>query len=260
MKIASVLAAGALGVAALFAFAQTKTDAAPKAAKAPVAAATGEQAALEESIKKAIAPRLGDNVQVDAVTKSPYADLYEVRMGGDVLYTDKTGQYLFLGKIIDLNTREDMVQKRMAEINRIDFKDLPFDSAIKMVKGNGKNVIAVFEDPNCGYCKRLRKTLAGMNDVTVYTFMYNILAEDSSVKSRNIWCSKDRLKAWDDWMLSGVNPAEASPQCNAPNDAVYALGQKLHINGTPAIFFTDGLRVSGAMEQAALEKKFSEIK
>ena len=134
------------------------------------------------------------------------------------------------------------------------------ESAIKTVKGNGKRVIAVFEDPNCGYCKRFRHTINEMDNVTVYTFMYNILAEDSAVKSRNIWCAPDRAKAWDDWMLNGKSAPQAPANCTAPNDKILALGQKMKITGTPTVFFTDGTRIPGAIDQKALEAKLASVK
>jgi thiol:disulfide interchange protein DsbC len=199
-------------------------------------------------------------VKVDTITKTPYGGLYELRIGGDIFYTDAKGDYLFVGRIIDTKTSADLTRARVDEINKIKFADLPFDSALKMVKGNGKRVIAVFEDPNCGYCKRLRQTLAEMDNVTIYTFMYNILAEDSSVKSRNIWCSPDRAKAWDEWMLKGKAAPDAPANCTAPNDKIFALGQKLKITGTPTIFFTDGTRIPGAVDGKALEAKLASIK
>jgi thiol:disulfide interchange protein DsbC len=105
----------------------------------------------------------------------------------------------------------------------------------------------------------LRHELAGMDDVTVYTFMYNILAADSSTKSKNVWCSPDRLKAWDDWMVSGKAPASAPASCATPNDKVYALGQKLHVTATPTIFFADGSRIPGYLERDKLEEKWSSL-
>jgi thiol:disulfide interchange protein DsbC len=218
------------------------------------------QSAQETVIKKAIEPRLGDGVKVDSVTKTPYGGLFEVRVGGDIFYTDAKGDYLFIGRIVDTKTFQDYTKARVDEINKIKFADLPFDSAIKMVKGNGKRVMAVFEDPNCGYCKRLRHTLAEMDNVTVYTFMYNILSEDSVVKSRNIWCSADRAKAWDDWMIDGKAAATAPANCTAPHERILALGQKMKITGTPTIFFTDGTRIPGAVDGKALESKLASIK
>ncbi len=218
------------------------------------------QTTQEAAIKKAIEPRLGEGVKVDSVTKTPYGGLYEVRVGGDIFYTDAKGEYLFIGRVVDTKTFTDYTKARVDEINKIKFADLPFDSALKMVKGNGKRVIAVFEDPNCGYCKRFRQTLNEMDNLTVYTFMYNILSEDSAVKSRNIWCSADRMKAWDDWMLKGKVAETAPANCNAPNDKILALGQKMKITGTPTVFFTDGTRIPGAVDGKALEGKLASIK
>ena len=203
---------------------------------------------------------LGEGAKIESVTKTPYGGLLEVRVGNDIVYTDPKGEYLFIGRILDTKTFKDHTKARIDEINKIKFADLPFDSALKMVKGNGKRVIAVFEDPNCGYCKRFRQTLNEMDNVTVYTFMYNILSEDSAVKSRNIWCSADRNKAWDDWMLKGKAADAAPANCTAPNDKIFALGQKMKVSGTPTIFFADGTRISGAVDSKALESKLASIK
>lgn len=214
----------------------------------------------EAAIKKTIESRMGENVKIDAVSKTPYSGLYEVRIGGDIVYTDAKGDYLFIGRIIDTKTSTDLTRSRTDEINKIKFSDLPLDSAVKMVKGNGKRVIAVFEDPNCGYCKRLRHTLSEMDNVTIYTFMYNILSEDSIAKSRNIWCSPDRAKAWDEWMLKGKAAPDAPANCTSPHDKILALGQKLKITGTPTIFFADGTRIPGAVDAKSLEAKLAAIK
>nr|WP_315252196.1 DsbC family protein [uncultured Duganella sp.] len=214
-----------------------------------------------DAIKKLIEPRLGANVKVDSVTETPYSGLYEVRIGSDILYTDKTATYLVNGHIFNLTTGADLTRERIEELTKIKFSDLPLDKALKSVKGDGSRVIAVFEDPNCGYCKRLRQTtLKETDNVTVYTFMYNILSDDSFVKSKNVWCAQDRQKAWDDWMLNGKVPATAAAGCESPNDEVLALGRKLAIQGTPAIFFADGSRIPGAIDAKALEDKFSKLK
>jgi thiol:disulfide interchange protein DsbC len=186
--------------------------------------------------------------------------LYEVRIGGDIIYTDPKADYLFVGRILDTKTQKDFTRARLDEINKIKFADLPFDSAVKMVKGNGKRVIAVFEDPNCGYCKRFRQTLNDMDNVTVYTFLYNILSEDSAVKAKNIWCSADRAKAWDQWMLNGKAAAAAPENCSTPNEKIFELGRKMKVTGTPTIFFADGSRIPGAVDAKALEEKLASLK
>jgi len=214
-----------------------------------------------DAIKKLVEPRLGANVKVDSVKETPYAGLYEVRIGNDILYTDKTGTYLFSGHVFNLTTSTDLTKERLEEINKIKFSDLPLDKAIKTVKGDGKRVIAVFEDPNCGYCKRFRQTtLKETDNITVYTFMYNILADDSFTKSKNIWCAPDRSKAWEDWMVNNKAAPAAAEACASPNQDVLELGHKLGVSGTPAIFFADGTRVPGAIDTKALEEKFAKIK
>ena len=214
-----------------------------------------------DAIKKLIEPRLGTNVKVDSVKETPYSGLYEVRIGSDILYTDKTATYLINGHIFNLTTGADLTRDRIDEISKISFSDLPLDKAIKSVKGDGKRVIAVFEDPNCGYCKRFRQTpLKETDNITVYTFLYNILSDDSFVKSKNVWCAPDRNKAWDDWMLSGKAAPVAAASCASPNDEVLALGRKLGVSGTPAIFFADGSRVAGAIDTKGLEGKLAQVK
>jgi thiol:disulfide interchange protein DsbC len=219
------------------------------------------QDVTEAKIKKNLEPKLGEGVKIDSVKKTPYAGLYEIRVGNEIRYTDQTGSYLIVGHVFDLKSSEDLTQARIDDLSKIKFDELPTELAIKTVKGNGKRVIAVFEDPNCGYCKRFRQqTLSQVDNVTVYTFMYNILSPDSSTKSQNIWCSADRNKAWDEWMVKGKLAAAAPAGCTSPNEKVLALGQKLNINGTPAIFFADGSRVPGAIDARTLETKLASIK
>jgi thiol:disulfide interchange protein DsbC len=226
-----------------------------------IASCVNAETTLEANIKKALEPRLGEGAKIDSVRETPYAGLYEIRVGGDILYTDKKGEFLIIGHVYDAKTSQDLTRARIDDINKISFSDLPLDSAIKQVKGNGKRVIAVFEDPNCGYCKRLRQTtLKELDNVTIYTFLYNILSDDSFVKSKNIWCAPDKAKAWDDWMINGKMTATAPAACATPNDKIFALGRKLKIEGTPAIFFADGTRIPGAIDLKTMEAKFATVK
>ncbi|MCC2974307.1 DsbC family protein [Massilia sp. IC2-476] len=237
-----------------------KTKVAVLLATGLLASCVEAQNTTEATIKKALEPRLG-GAKIEAIRETPYGGLYEVRVAGDILYTDKKGEYLFIGHVYDTKTSTNLTRARVDEINKIKFSDLPLEMALKQVKGNGKRQIAVFEDPNCGYCKRLRQTtLKDIDNVTIYTFMYNILSEDSFVKSKNIWCAPDRVKAWDDWMINGKLPPTAPAACESPNDKVVALGQKLRIQGTPAIFFTDGSRIPGAVDLKGLEAKLDSLK
>ena len=218
------------------------------------------ETAQEAAVRKAITPRLGEDAKVESVTKTPYSGLYEVQVNGDVIYTDAKAEYLFVGRVVDTRTYQDYTKARLDEINKVNFGNLPLELAIKEVKGNGRRVIAVFEDPNCGYCKRFRRTLEEVDNITVYTFLYSILSPDSVEKSRNVWCAPDRAQAWGDWMLNGKLPPTAAASCNTPHEKILELGQNMKVTGTPTIIFADGSRIPGAIDAKALEAKLSSIK
>ena len=221
-----------------------------------VAAGAGAQ---EAEIRKNLAERLPNLPAIDEVTKTPVPGLYEVRVGNDVLYTDAEGNYLIQGQIIDTKARRNLTEERVNKLSAIDFASLPLKDAIVWKNGNGKRKIAVFADPNCGYCKRFERDLQAVKDVTVYTFLYPILAPDSTTKSNAIWCAKDRTKAWQDWMLRGVVPAAAPANCETPVARNTELGRKHRVNGTPALVFEDGTRVPGALNTEQIEAQLAEV-
>jgi thiol:disulfide interchange protein DsbC len=214
-------------------------------------AAYADEAAIKRSVE-AIFP----GVKVESVKKTPYLGLYEVRAGSELIYTDEKVTYIITGDIIEAKTKKNLTQERLNRLAQINFAELPLELAVKQVRGSGKRVIATFEDPNCGYCKKLAKDMQNMTDVTIYTFLYPILSPDSTEKSKAIWCSPDKVKAWNDWMVNGVSPS-AKGDCGAPIEKVVEIGQKLNIRGTPTIFLSNGARLPGAVPLARLEQEMA---
>ncbi len=202
----------------------------------------------EASVRRTVEARF--DVKVDDVAKAALGGLYEVRMGEEIVYTDEKVSFLMVGSLIDARTRENITETRKEKLSTIKFDDLPLDAAIKTVRGNGKATLAVFADPNCGFCKRMEKELAAMSDVTIYTFLYPILDPttngDSMRKSRAIWCAKDRSKAWYDLMLKNVSPIMMGNCDTSVIDRNMELGRKLGISGTPTSFIRSGQRIVGA--------------
>jgi thiol:disulfide interchange protein DsbC len=215
----------------------------------------------EAEIRKNLAQRLPEFPKIDEVSKTPVPGLWEVRIGSEVLYTDADGSYIFEGELIDTKSKANLTRARIAKLTAIKFDDLPLKDAIVIKQGNGSRKLAVFGDPNCGYCKRLERELVALKDVTIYNFVYPVLGADSDQKSRAIWCSKDAMKTWRDWMLDGVAPPRAMGKCDvAAVDRTIAYGKKHRINGTPAIIFENGERVPGALSGADLAKRLDEAK
>ena len=211
----------------------------------------------EAAIRKSITERLPDFPAIDEVNKTAIPGLYELRIGTEILYTDELGNHVIEGQIIETKSRTNLTEVRIAKLTAIDFATLPLKDAIVWKQGSGARKLVIFADPNCGYCKRFEKELQTVKDVTVYTFLYPILGGDSPEKSRNIWCAKDNTKAWRDWMLDGTAPPHSMGKCDtAALDRNTAMGKKYRVNGTPALVFEDGKRVSGMMTVDQVEKQF----
>ena len=214
----------------------------------------------EALIRKNLQERIPQFPKIDEITKAPMPGLYEIRVDGtEIYYTDAEGNFLIQGQLIDTRSRRNLTEERIDKLTAIDFQSLPLKDAFTIVRGNGKRKIALFQDPNCGYCKRFERDLQNVDNVTIHMFLYPILGPDSVTKSRNIWCAKDKAKAWQDWMLREQLPAKGSCDTAALTRNV-EFGRKWRINGTPTLVFADGSRVPGAISAQQVEQKLAEVK
>jgi thiol:disulfide interchange protein DsbC len=231
-----------------------------RAALACAALLAGTPALAQAPTPEAVIRKnLGERIQlfrtIDEVSKTPMPGLYEVRVGTDLYYTDAEGNHVIEGTLMDARTRKDLTEERQNKLLAMDFDKLPLKDAFTIVRGNGKRKVALFEDPNCGYCKRMERDLQKVDNVTFYIFLYPILGRDSLEKSRDIWCAKDPAKAWLDWMVRDQRPAPTATQCDATALVRNVeLGRKHKISGTPTAVMTDGSRVPGALNAPQLEK------
>ena len=213
--------------------------------------------AQEATIRKNLSERLPNLPKIDEVSKTPMNGLFEIRMGNEVMYSDAEGVFLIQGTLIDVKQKRNLTEERLDKLAAIPFDQLPMKSAFTQVRGNGKRKLAVFADPNCGYCKRFEKDLQKLDNVTIHHFLYPILGEDSKIKSRHIWCAKDKAKTWNNWMVNGTTPPAAHCDVSAI-EAVVAFGQKNRITGTPMLLFADGKRVPGAVSMAQVESMLAD--
>ncbi|MES2879630.1 MAG: DsbC family protein [Pseudomonadota bacterium] len=213
--------------------------------------------AQEATIRKNLGERITQLQQIDEVTPSPMPGLYEVRVNGtEIFYTDAKGNFLIQGSLIDTKQRRNLTEERVDKLTAISFDALPLKDAFTIVRGNGKRKLAVFEDPNCGYCKRFEQDLQKIDNVTIHMFLYPILGADSMEKSKHIWCAKDKAKTWQDWMVRDQAIATASCDVAALTRNV-ELGRKYKITGTPTLIFANGTRVPGAIGAADVEKQLT---
>jgi thiol:disulfide interchange protein DsbC len=209
----------------------------------------------DAAIRKNIGERIPQFPKIDEITKTAIPGLYELRIGTELYYSDEQGNYIIEGQLVDTKTRVNLTEERIAKLTAIDFKTLPLKDAMVWKQGTGERKLVVFADPNCGYCKKFERDLQNVKDVTVYTFLYPILGGDSPEKSKQIWCAKDNIKTWRDWMIKGT-PIGESPACDTSAlQRNFALGQKHRIRGTPGLVFEDGRQQAGALNTEQIEKQ-----
>ena len=206
----------------------------------------------ESQIRKALEPKLGGG-KIEGVQPAPVAGLWEVRVrtpdgSQRVLYTDPVGAYVIQGNIYDLRTDRDLTEERIRKLNAIKFEALPLDLAVKIQRGSGKRVLAMFSDPYCPACRQFERALAEVDDITVYVFMYPVIRPENADHSKAVWCSSDRGKAWLE-LAAGPRPKvpEAGARCANPVEKVLEAGRKLGVNSTPTLFLANGERLSGGL-------------
>jgi thiol:disulfide interchange protein DsbC len=222
----------------------------------------GLASANEDAIRKAVAASQPQWPKADEVRKTPMPGIWEVRFGAELFYTDEAGQELIQqGEMIDLRSKRNLTKERIDALLAVKFSELPLADALMIKQGKGTRKLAVFSDPYCGYCRNLERDLAALKDVTIYTFLYPSIAADSMNRSKNVWCSKEPMVAWRDWMIDGKVPGNAPAACAAEKEKALernlAFGQRYRVRGTPLMLFEDGSRAPGALPGAMVEERLA---
>ncbi len=224
------------------------------AACGPAASAVSNTADTMNVVKATFHERFPD-LKIQDVRPSPLPGFYEVFTGTQVVYSNATADYVFVGKLLDTRTKKDLAREELENRLTIDFQKLPFDQAIKIVKGTGARRLALFEDPDCPFCKKLEQELVNVNDVTLYVFLFPFveLHPQARAHAHAIWCAPDRASAWTQWMLERKDPG--SGECtDDPIDGLQTIGSTLNISATPTFFLESGRRIEGAVAAAQLEQ------
>ena len=218
-------------------------------------------AANEAAIRKALEAKMG-SAKIEGIQPAPIPGLFEVRVrtasGPQILYTDATGTHLIDGSIYHIASGKDLTEERLRRLTAIKFESLPLDQAVKIQRGNGRRVLAMFSDPYCPYCQQFEQTLLKIDDITVYVFMYPVIRPQNADHSKAVWCSPDRAKAWLDLAIQHKRPA-ASADCDNPVDKNLELGRSLRVNSTPTLILANGEKVAGGMNLADLTATLDEV-
>lgn len=209
---------------------------------------------IESQIQKRLQERIPEIGRIDEVRKTTMPGLFEVQVDGtELFYADAKGDFLIRGELFDTKKRANLTQQRSNALTAIDWKDLPLKDAFVIRKGKGQQQMAIFEDPNCGFCKRLEKELQALDNVTIHIFLYPVLGPDSLRKSQAIWCAKDKAQSWESWMQQGKEPDAATCDTSAIERNL-EFGRKQKITGTPTLIMANGTRIPGYVTHKQIEE------
>ena len=215
-------------------------------------------AADEAKIRRVVEAALG-GVRIEGIQPAPLPGFFEVRFttreGPQIIYTDPDASFIFEGSLYDTRAKRNVTEDRLRKLSAIRFDSLPLDLAVKVQRGNGKRVLAMFSDPYCPACRQFEQTLAQVDDITIYYFMYPVIRPELADHSRAVWCSPDRAKAWLDLAARPKpRPAAAAASCDTPIERVLELGKSLRVSSTPTLFFANGERLRGGLPAAQLRE------
>lgn len=204
----------------------------------------------EATVRRMMVEQIRGEGKIESVNKAPWGDLFEVVVRGPkgplIFYVDGKATVIIAGQVIEAKSGRNITEEKLQRLSAIKWETLPLDVALTSVRGNGRRKIAVFSDPNCPYCKKFETELELLDDITVHIFLYPVIKPQSVTQTKSVWCSKDRVKAWNDLILRDIQPT-AKPDCDTPIDRILALGRELGANSTPTWFLQDGVHRKGVM-------------
>ena len=220
-----------------------------------ISATAAITARADEAQVRAALQRAFPQQPIQEILPTLVPGILEAAINGQVLYVTQDGQFVFAGPLIDVKNNQNLTAARLEKLNEIPFENLPLDLAFKWVKGSGARKIAIFEDPDCPYCKVLDQTLKTMDNLTVFVFLFPIeqLHPEAIAKSRAVWCAPNPSKAWDEVVQSGIVPAISGP-CNDPIAKIAEFAKQHRINGTPTSILANGRRLVGAIPRVEFEQ------
>lgn len=214
-------------------------------ATSPASASSGDDKALSDFVIRFKTKHPA--TQVTTVRRSPIPNLYEVVMGRNIAYVDESGRYALFGNVFDMDEQRDLTAGKLAALDRVEVSKLPRKLAIRQVKGDGKRLVVIFADPQCGYCKQMEQELDKATNITIETYILPILGPESARLSRAITCAADPGAAWSAWMLKSEQPPSPPDSCVGSGPEVAKFADSQRIKATPTLVSADGRRNAGAM-------------
>lgn len=215
--------------------------------------------ASDATIRAAI-ESLVPNAKIDSIAEAVVPGLYEVILEGQIVYVSRDGKYLVQGSLFDIANKVDVTEKTRAGIRTAALKNIPKDQRIIFAPENPKHTLTVYTDIDCGYCRRMHQQVAELNKLGIaveYVFFPRSgPGTESWTKAVSVYCADDRRAALTDAKAGQPVPPKT---CANPIEEHFALGSKVGVNGTPAVFTEDGTQVGGYSPPEQLIQRLDEL-
>ncbi len=220
-----------------------------------VAQAQDEFSVVEERIR-ALAP----NAQSIAISETPIEGILMVQVGGDIVYATADGKFLIQGRVVNLETHEDLTEVAKSEVRRELMAGIDASKQITFAPENPAYDLTVFTDIDCGYCRKLHAQVKEYNDngiaIHYMAFPRAGIGSNSYDKAVSVWCASDQQAA----LTLAKQGADPDPEhCENPIAEQYELGVALGVTGTPALLTKDGTLIPGYVPPEQLRERLDKM-
>lgn len=203
---------------------------------------------------------LAPSAQTVAVSETPMNGILQVQVGGEIVYATEDGKYLLQGRVIDMDTREDLTEISKAQIRKDILHNVDAAQQITFAPNHPVHDLTVFTDIDCGYCRKLHSQIAEYNAqgiaVHYMAFPRAGIGSPSYDKAVSVWCAKDQKEA----LTSAKAGNDPKPlQCDNPVDEQYQMGLELGVSGTPALLTEDGRLIPGYVPPETLRQRLDQM-
>ena len=217
--------------------------------------------AEREKLAQALSVTMGTSVAPDTIRETSLPSIAEARLPTGPVFISRDGTFIMQGTLFDVSKKINVTQKSIEDMQQFQFSKIPVDQAIKVVVGKGERKFVLFEDPNCGYCRKLAEELQKIDNITAYIFPVAMIAPNSAEIATNLLCTDKPADTWRSLMAKGQPvascPAGKKAAAEKRLQANQKLAQKFYVSGTPTLLFQDNTRVNGFINVGELEKRLS---
>ncbi len=194
--------------------------------------------------------RLG-GVEVADATATPAEGIYQTRFGSKFAYLAGNGRYVFIGDMIDLQSQVNLTELSRRDVAKQEIDKMAVeDLAVYPAINDTKQVLNVFTDTSCPYCKKLHEEVPELQkagiEVRYIPFPRGGSRGPGYTSLKQVWCGKDKAQTMN--IAKDIEQGELpSADCEKASvvDQGYILGNRLGVTGTPALFTESGQKFDG---------------